>query len=114
MEDCAGKTETEAPESTRKCSELPVEPAGRGKVSSCWAVTFPTRNRELYISEPCHHNFDDTSRGQVNLNGVRRKEEQMDSKGKDQGLENAGNGHGKREELELQERDNHLGQNERG
>ena len=84
------------------------------KASSCWAANFPTRNKELYISEPSHHDFDDTSRGQVNLNVVRRKEEQMDGESKDQGLENAWKSHGKPEELRLQERDNHLGRNGRG
>ena len=84
------------------------------KASSCRAASFPTRNKELYISEPCHHDFDDTSRGQVNLNGVRQKEEQMDGEGKEQGLENTVNGHRKREELGLREWDNHLGRNGRG
>ena len=71
------------------------------KASFCRAVSFPTRNKKLYISEPCHCDFDDTSRGQVNLKCVRRKEEQVDGEGKDQGLENNGNGHKKGEELGL-------------
>ena len=77
-------------------------------MSSCRAASFPTRNKELYTSEPCHRDFDDTSRGQENLNGVRRKEGQMD-----QGSERAVNGHGKQEELGRLERDNHLGRNGR-
>ena len=92
-----------------KTRDLPVEPAGRVKGSSCRAASFLTRNKERYTSEPCHRDFDDTSRGQENLNSVRQKEGQMDSKGKDQGSENAVNGHRKREELGRLERDNHLG-----
>ena len=66
------------------------------KASSCRAASYPTRNKELYTSEPRHRDSNDTSTGQENLNGVRWKEGQMDGRGKDQGLENAGNIHGKR------------------
>ena len=65
------------------------------KASSCWAVSFPTRNTEFYTSEPCHRDSDDTSTGQENLNDVRLKEGQMDGVGKDSGLESAGSVHGK-------------------
>ena len=63
----------------------------------------------LYISELCQWDFDDTSRGQVNQSGVRRKEGQLDSKGKNQVSERVWNGHRKQEELRRQEQDNLLG-----
>ena len=50
---------------------------------------------KFYTSEPCHRDFDDTSTGQENLNGVRRKEGQVEGRGKDSGLESAGSVHGK-------------------
>ena len=81
------------------------------KASSCWAASFLTANKELNTSEPCHRDFDDTSRGQENLNNVRLKEGQMHSEGEDQGSERAVNGHGKWEELGRLEQDNHLGLN---
>ena len=77
-------------------TSLPVEPAGRVKVSSCQAASFPTRKKELYTSEPCHGDSDDTSTGQENQNDVRRKNWQMDGGCEDQGLESTGNVHGKR------------------
>ena len=77
------------------------------KASSCRAASFPTRNTEFYTSEPCHRDSDDTSTGQENLNGVRRKEGQMDGGGQDPGLESAGSVHGKQKELRLLERDEH-------
>ena len=57
----AGKTKTDAPESTRKFLEEKVsfryrredeEPAGRN-VSSHRPVSFPTRSRVAYTSGPC-------------------------------------------------------------
>ena len=63
----------------------------------------------LYISEPCQRDYDDTSRGQVNQNGVRQKEGQVGSEGNNQVSESIGNSHGKREELGRQEQDNLLG-----
>ena len=63
-----------------------MEPAGRVKASSSRAASFLTRNMKFYTSEPCHHDSNDTSTGQENLNGVRRKEGQMDGGGKDPGL----------------------------
>ena len=50
-----------------------------------WAASFPTRHKELYTSEPCHRDSDDTSTGQENLNGVRRKEGQMDGRARTRG-----------------------------
>ena len=76
----AGKTKTEAPESTRNCPdkslsrrntrEDPVEPAERVKASFCQAASFLTRNTVLYISELCQRDFNDTRRGQANQNHV--------------------------------------------
>ena len=65
------------------------------KASSCGAASFLTRNTEFYTSEPCHQDSTDTSTGQENLNGVRRKEGQMDDRGEDSGLESSGSVHGK-------------------
>ena len=63
----------------------------------------------LYISELCQRDYDDTSRGQVNQNSMRRKEGQMDSLGKDQVSESAGNSHRRREGLGWQEQNILLG-----
>ena len=100
--------------SRRYTREDPVEPSGRVKAYSCRAATFLIRNTVLYISELCQHNFDDTSRGQINQNSVRRRKKLKNGHGKDQGLESIGSGHGNWEELGWQEQDNLLGLSVRG
>ena len=67
----AGKTETEAPESTRKRREESlfwrytredlVEPAGKEKVSSCQPLSFPTRNKEICTSGLVQYSSGNTS-----------------------------------------------------
>ena len=67
----AGKTETDAPESTRKFLVERVslryrreeeELAGRKNISSLRSVSFPTRSRVAYTSGPCLHVSCGTSR----------------------------------------------------
>ena len=75
-----------------------VELAGKENASTCWPVSFPTRNTEHNTTGLGRHGFYDTSRGKESRSAERLMSESEDGGGEDQGLENAGNGHGRQEE----------------
>ena len=90
----AGKTETEALESTRNwrednlslrlTREELVEPAGRENASTHLPASFPTKNKVHDTSGPGHHDSDGTNKGKVSWNGVRSKQVAENGGGGDQ------------------------------
>ena len=94
----AGKTKTEAPESTRnfldkimswrKMREEPEALAGRERVSSCQPASFLTRSRELNISEPDYHEICGTNTERASRSGERLREHQEHGKNWDQEKKN--------------------------
>ena len=65
--------------------EEPGEPAGRANASSCRSASFPTRNKELDISEPDIHEICDTNSERVSRSGERLIKQQEHSENWDQG-----------------------------
>ena len=56
--------------------EEPGELAGRESVSFCRSASFPTRNKELNISEPDHHEICDTNTERVSRSGEGLRKQQ--------------------------------------
>ena len=120
----ARKTDTEAPESTRKHQEESlswryireefVEPAGKDKVSFCPPHRFPARNKEICPFGLVQRGSSDTSTGQESLNGRRWKMGLEYGGGVDQEWENGWKESAKQEDYRRREQGTHQEQRRYG